>query len=140
MSWGDDLVTLMDDAGVGTLNVDLFKSTKSSVPIVIGSGAVVTIIETSGSGPERTQNSVIRPGYIRPSAMITARAHAYPVAQAKAQDAYDAVVFVRNSWVVSFVSSGWYREINPLQEPFDMGLDSRGQARCGFNVTAVKRP
>lgn len=34
--------------------------------------------------------------------------------------------------------SAWYREINVEQEPFDMGLDSTGRIKWGFNITAEK--
>lgn len=33
----------------------------------------------------------------------------------------------------------YYREITPLQEPFDLGLDESGRQRIVFNVMAVKR-
>lgn len=139
MAWLDDLVTLMDDAGM-ELGVDLFTSTRSSPPILASGEATMTIVETSGSAPERTQNSVSRPAYLRLAAQFMARAKSYPAAKAKAQLAYDQVVGIRNSWIVGALASGWYREIVPLQEPFDAGVDDRGQARCGFNVIAVRRP
>ena len=36
--------------------------------------------------------------------------------------------------------STWYRDIQPLQEPFDLGLDDAGRQIVGFNVLATKRP
>jgi hypothetical protein len=145
VSWPNDLVTLLEDASIGTLNHNVFLSTKSAVlkSAVLASGdAVLSIVETSGIIAERTQNSVIRPGYIKPAASIVARARAYETAKAMAQDAYDAFTPIRNTWIVNSggTISGWYREINPQQEPFDMGVDDVGNARCGFNVIAVKRP
>lgn len=141
MAWLDDLVTLMTDAGM-TIGADLFTSTKSAPPLLVSGEATLTIVETGGTDPERTQNSVIIPAYIRPSAQFTARADSYAKAKAKAQTAYNAVVGIRNSLIVDagFLHSGWYREINPLQEPFDAGVDDRKQARCVFNVIAIKRP
>jgi hypothetical protein len=142
--WTDDIVTLLQDAGVGTLNEDIFVTSKATVPMLSSGAATITITETPGSGPERTQNRVIRPAYIRPSAQILARADSAIAARAKAQQAYDALVPVRNVLVYrepqSFQLSGWYREINPLQEPFDAGVDDRKQARFSFNVIAVRRP
>lgn len=32
----------------------------------------------------------------------------------------------------------FYRDINPLQSPFDMGLDPRGMPKVGFNIRCVK--
>lgn len=142
--WTDDIVTLLQEAGVGTLNVDIFVSTKQTVPMLSSGAATITVTETSGSGPERTQNRVITPAYIRPAAQILARADSSKNARAKAQLAYDALVGIRNVLVYrepqSFQFSGWYREINSLQEPFDAGVDDRKQARFSFNVIAVRRP
>lgn len=122
------------------LGVDLFTSTKAQPPILASGEATLSIVETSGSSPERTQNYVTRPAYLNLSAQFMARAGSYAKARAKAQVAYDAVVGIRNSWVTDgAMLSGWYREIVPLQEPFDAGVDDRGQARCGFNVIAVRR-
>lgn len=138
MAFVDDLVTLLEDAGVGYLaSGTLFISTNSKPPIV--ASGVVSIVETGGSSPIRTQNSVIKPAYTMPSAQITARAQTPDLARAKAQEAYDAVVGIRNSLVTNFISSGWYREINPLQEPFDGGVDDRNQSKFIFNIVAIRR-
>lgn len=131
----------MTDEGM-VLARDLFISTKANPPRLPSGEATLSIVETSGSAAERTQNSVITPAYIRPAAQFMARADTYAAAKAKAQLAYDAVVGIRNCWIVSVdtLSSGWYREIVPLQEPFDAGMDDRNQARCGFNVVGIRRP
>jgi hypothetical protein len=144
--WLDDLVTLVEDAHVATYGVDLFISTKASPPLL--ASGTLSIVETSGSAPERTQNAVVRPAYIRPAAQFMARADTYERAREIARGAYNAVVGLRNSWVIAAreyepgagLRSGWYREITPLQEPFDAGVDDRKQARCGFNVIGVRRP
>lgn len=135
----DDLVTLIEDANVGEFNVDLFLTTKGDLPLL--PSGVISIVETGGTDPLRIQNSVARPAYIRPTAQITARASSPDLARAKAQACYDAIVGVRNSWVINSgaTASGWYREINPLQEPFDAGVDDRKQSKFVFNVIAIRR-
>jgi hypothetical protein len=146
--WTDDIVTLFQEANVGVLNAStgtgIFVSTKANVPLAPSGAATVTIVETPGSGPERTQNSVIRPAYIRPSAQILVRAATSKIAKGKAYECYNALVGIRNALVYrepqTFQLSGWYREINPLQEPFDLGVDDRKEIRYAFNVTAVRRP
>lgn len=146
MPWLEDLVTLQEDASVATYGTDLFISTRGNPPYV--ASGCLAITETSGSAPERTHNSVIVPAYLRPAAQIMATAETYLRARALARAAYNAVVGVRNSWVIATreyesgegLQSGWYREITPLQEPFDAGVNDRGQARCGFNVIGVRRP
>lgn len=134
MPWPEDLITLAENAGAGTFNVDLFTSSAAWVPVIASGSAVIT--ETSGGGPERTQNSVVRPAYINVRAQIMCRAESYELAKLKARRLYDAFVGVRNQ----FINSGWYREINPVQEPFDFGMGDDKQRRCVFNVMAVKRP
>lgn len=130
---------VLEGEGVGGFNVDIFVSSKASIPKLAGA-ATLQIIETPGSGPERTQNAVTTAAYQRPSAQITARADTYVLAMAKARAAYDALVKVRNQ----FVNSTWYREINPLQEPFELGggglVDAAGQLRIVFNVNGNRRP
>jgi hypothetical protein len=137
MAFIDDLVTLIEDASVAELGTDLFITTKGDLPLLVS--GVVSIVETGGTDPLRIQNSTARPAYVRPSAQITVRAATPDLARAKSQACYDAVVGVRNSWVTDFVTSGWYREINPLQEPFDAGVDDRKQSKYVFNVIAIRR-
>lgn len=36
--------------------------------------------------------------------------------------------------------STWYQDIEPVQQPFDVGLDSDGRAQVVFNIDVVKRP
>jgi hypothetical protein len=36
--------------------------------------------------------------------------------------------------------STWYLQIQPQQEPFDVGPDAAGRAQCAFNMLATKRP
>jgi hypothetical protein len=147
--WTDDLVTLAVDAGFNGRGVDITTSSKAQkIEGAMLASGVLAIHETSAGGPERTntgaggRNTVIRPAYIHVGAQLSVRATSYPAARARAQALYNAVVGVRNTWVidVGHTVSGWYREINPLQEPFDMGVDDKGAARCGFNVVAIRRP
>ncbi len=36
--------------------------------------------------------------------------------------------------------TAWYREINVVDEPRDIGVDSEDRLRMSFNITTVKRP
>lgn len=128
MSWLADLVTILEADGVATFGVDLFTSTKAAPPFLLS--GTLTVVETGGTSADRTHNAVIRPATVRPGAQITARAKDYDTASRLAHLAYDAFVVVRNQWI----SSGWYKELTLMQEPFDGGLDKRGQAQCQFNI------
>ena len=139
MSFTDDLITILEDAGVGTFGVTIYASSKAAFPRFLPSGvkALLSIHTTGGSGPERVQNTLKRP-YRRPSAEIVARAPIYVDAEELAQVALDALMPIRNSYIGS--GQVFYREINPLNEPHDIGLDDSGRARVAFNVMAVYRP
>lgn len=138
--WLDDLVILMEDADAGEFGVDLFTSTKTTIPFL--ASGTLAIIETANASPERTQNAVIRPAYINVAAQFVGRGPTYAIAKARAQAAYDALVGIRNVYVTDdmFTAYTFYREITPMQEPFDGGVDpARGQARCVFNVKGIRR-
>lgn len=147
--WIDDLVTLMEDGGVATLGTDLTTTSAANIPMMASGAATLQIVETPGGPPERTQNDVTRPAYLNVAAQFMSRAKNPKLARAMCQAAYDQVVGIRNSWIVATreytpgegLQSGWYREINPLSEPSDLGRDDdRGQARFYFNVRGVRRP
>ncbi len=132
--FGDDLITLLQDAGVGTLGVDLFEGLKSTVPQLPEPSATVHVVPTAGTSPTNTHNSTLLPAYINPGAQITVRARASADAEAKVRDAY-AAVHIRNQ----FVNSGWYLWISPLQEPFPLPEQDTDDERWVFNVTARRR-
>lgn len=145
MSLKLDLVTLCEGAGVGTHNVNIFTTTKSSPPILASGAASLSIIETGGEKPERTNTTRVQGGtvqrvttdaYRKPSAIFISRASTPAAAEAMARAAYDAVTGFRNG----FINSGWYREISAVGDLIDNGMDGRGQARYTFNVIAIKRP
>lgn len=128
-----ELAQRLADTEVGTIGVNLFLSSKAQIPA--GDGPFISLIETGGTAPERTQNTISPPAYQRPRAQVVVRAKTYPVAEATARLAYDALT-LRNTEL----SGTFYRELDPVQEPFDMGLDITGRAQVAFNVAAIKRP
>ena len=131
MAWLDDIVTALQAAGVGTLNADIFVSSRAVVPVLASGFATISIKSTPGTSPENTHNSTTRPAYLQPGAQILVRADDWEEAETKALAAYSALYQVQNE----FINSGWYKWIRPTQEPFDMGLDARGQQQqVAFNV------
>lgn len=133
MSFLDDLVTELEDAGLGTWGTSIFTSTRANIPKLASGEATLQLIETGGTAPENTHNALGQPAFLRPGAQILARADSKKEAEAKAWDAYRVMYRVRNK----FINSGWYRRISPLQSPIDLGLDDRGQVKYGFNVLAA---
>lgn len=137
MPWLDDIVTVLEDAGVGVLGVNIFVGSRATVPAVVSGEVSLHVVATPGTSPEHTHNSVIVPGYVQPGAQLCARGEDLDLCYALAQDAYNACYAVRNQ----FINSGWYKWIRPTQEPYDLGgVDDRDQVRVAFNVLGNKRP
>lgn len=127
----DDMVTLLVNAGVGVANSTIFYGSQVQIPT--GAGPFVTLTEYGGMAPERTQNKISPPAYRRPSFQVTVRAQTLVAARAKALAAHNALN-VRNTTV----GGTWYKEISPIQEPFDLGQqDDNGRVRYVFNVNVV---
>jgi hypothetical protein len=130
MAWLEDIVTQLESNGVGTYGVNIFISTKRGIPVLASGQATLQLIKTGGTAPENTQNSTETPAYSNPGCQITCRAGDWVTAYGMAEKAYLSLFKVRNQ----FINSGWYRSIKPLQEPFDSGVDERGQVLVRFNV------
>jgi hypothetical protein len=132
----DDLINILTTAGVTTA-ANIFVSSKAIIPT--GTGPYISISETGGSGPEQTHNAAKlggSPAYVRPNAQIFIRATTYPTARNMADAAYVAFYSVKNR----LVNGVFWRQIIPLQEPFDAGLDDLNRACVIFNISCVKRP
>lgn len=133
----DDVVTILETAGVGTYGSTIFVGSKAVLPTPDSESEVafITIVATGGAAPEGTHNSTDVPAYVRPSAQVVARASKYSLAEAKALQAYLALFKVRNQ----FVNGTWWRQVTMKQEPFDLGEDDNARPRVAFNFDCVKR-
>lgn len=132
----DDIVTILVNAGVGTDNVNIFKTSSALIPN--GAGPYITLTATGGSGPEGTHNAVGLPAYQRPNFQVLVRGTSTGAVDAMIRNAYAALVaFGQKSQAVNGI---WYRSISPLQEPFDTGKDAAGRYTMTVNFAVVKRP
>lgn len=129
-----DLVARLEAQNVGVYGVDIFASSRAVLPA--GEGPFLTVIETGGTSPEHTHNSVLAPAYQRPSAEIIVRGATFETAMTMSRAAYSAL-FVRN---YTASSGTHYRSISPAGEPGDIGPDRSGRITIAFNVDAIKRP
>ncbi len=132
----DDIVTILQTASVGTDGVNIFQTSKASIPP--GDGPYLSVKESGGSGPEGTHNSefIGMPGYVRPNAQFIVRALDYDVAMTMARAAWFAMRRTKNQ----FVNGVWWKHVICLQEPNDlMGIDDLGRAQVSFNVSVTKR-
>lgn len=132
MAWLDDLKTLSVAGGVSAGSILL----SSYAKIPAGDGPFLSIIETGGTAPDRTQG-VAGNAYENPGAQFLARGASYTAARAMLVLAYNAVTGVQNQTV----NGVWYVSIRPLQSQFiDLLSDEVGRARVAFNVLGNKRP
>jgi hypothetical protein len=137
-SFSEEMVTLLVGSGVAT-SATIFTSSRAFNPDLAALKATdsfLILTETGGFSPIRTQNSVILPAYQQPGAQLVAKAKSVATARARARLAYNMLVGIKN---IS-INGTYYREINPNQEPFDLGLDANGLAQFAFNFYAIKRP
>jgi len=133
MAFVDDLATLCITGGAGTVvGTDIFIGSKANLP---DSGAAfLTIRATGGAPPLRTQNEIAPTAWRRPTAQLVARALSASDAEDLIELAFLAVQGQRNV----FINTIRYMEIEPIQEPFDLGLDSKKRPRHTFNVEGIR--
>lgn len=94
----EEITKILMDASVGVANSNIFTTSMKDIPD--GDGPYLSIVETGGTFPERTHNSVSVPAYLRPTAQIVVRAGTYSAARTMARAAYNALAAVRNSNIV----------------------------------------
>jgi hypothetical protein len=135
MPFLDEIVSVLEAADVGRAYEDLFAG--SAIKLPEGTATITTLRETAGYGHGgiRTQE-VAGVTYEEPTAQLVVRARTLALAYAKARAAWDALVRVENQTVLGT----WYLWILEEQMPFDMGSDTSGRTRYGFNFRACKRP
>lgn len=93
----EELLGLLEAAGVGQRGVNLFIAHKDAIPP--GPGPYLSIRTTGGLGPRSTQNK--KNAYRRPGAQVTARAEKYKDARAMADAAFEALTTVTNREVTA---------------------------------------
>ena len=68
----DEIVAVLEGAGVGTYGVDIFTTSKAVIPT--GAGPYLSVVATGGAAGVRTHTVRYGPAYERPTAQLTARA------------------------------------------------------------------
>lgn len=132
MPFLEEAISILEEADIGRSFEDLFAGSDTKLPE--GTGTIVSLRETQGYAGRREQD-VRTVAYAQPTAQLVVRARTLALAREKAMAAYDAL-FVTNRTILGT----WYCAIVPEQMPFDMGKDTAGRTRYGFNFRADKRP
>jgi len=133
MSVLDDLAAKLAADGVGVLASTIFLSSAAVIPA--GDGPFISLNETGGTAPTRTQTAVR--ATLNPSVQVLVRAATYQAARAKAWDAYQSLDGVFNA----DLNGMRYLRIAAKQEPTDMMLDATGErVQVVFNLEIEKYP
>lgn len=136
----DDIASVLVSAGVGTLGVDIFKSSSAKIPP--GEGPYITLTETGGvaiggfRGEGGRVHNKTSPATVRPGAQILVRAKSYTAARSKIAAAHIALDGVWNTQI----NGKTYLSITARQEPTDAGVDEAGRAVVVFNIDCEKEP
>ena len=134
MAFLDDLASVLQTAGVGTIGTDIFLSSAAVIPQ--GNGPYITLAETGGMAPTRVANYRV-PNTQRPTAQVLVRASTYPAARTMIDAAYFALDGIFNATL----SGTFYLSVTARQEPTDMGFDSTGRlVQIVFEINAEKQP
>lgn len=136
MSFPQEIIARLVAQSAGTYTGstrDIFLSSRAVLPD--GDGPFLSVNETGGTGPARTHSNATQ----KPSAQLVARADTYSNARAKLKLAYDALGGADGLHNVT-LSGTAYISITANQEPFDLGLDSKGRAMVAVNIAAEKKP
>lgn len=134
MPFLDEIATRLQAQGVGTVNGNIYATSKAVIPA--GYGPYCTVTETGGTDPSRVQNQ--NPGATqRPSAHLFFRGMNYAATLAMARAAYVALDGIFNETL----SGTFYLSVTARQEPTDLGvLDGNGRVQIVFNIATEKYP
>lgn len=134
MPFLDEIRVRLEGAGVGTLGVNIFQTSKNPVPA--GDGPYLSLIETGGSGASETHDDTATEN---PTAQISCRASTAVSARNMLKAAYDALGGANGLHNVT-ISGVQYLKVKARQNPTDIGLDANGRAFYAFNIEAEKQP
>jgi len=124
----DALGARLVSAGVTTAN-RIYIGNRAVLPTGT-SVAFLSLTATGGLEPVGTHNGGPT-RYRRPTFQVVARAGTYALAEALALAAYAALAFQNAT-----VSGVAFLRVRPLQEPFELPLDTDQRCRVAFNVIA----
>ena len=128
----DEIAAYLEGQNVGTRATDLFTGFMPDTP-----DEVVVVYENPGMPPSRSHSD--SPNLEHPQIGVWARGTVdgdYAGPRQKAQDAYNALVLIRNQTL----SATLYLDVMPMQQPFLLERDDNKRAIIGFNAAVTKVP
>lgn len=145
----EEVASLITDAGIATLNTNLFGGMSRETPA--GAGFYITLLEYSGAGPRRVHNDVINGTVLntesmqRPQVQVVVRATTFAEARKIARRCYKvlnirnkvlwassrSVTLTRSGAVVTATTAGAHGWVD------DMPIDISGAVESGYNGTHI---
>ena len=89
----EELVKILDDADVGTLNTNIFCGSKAQVP---AEGGPYLVLNETGGAPSEYIHNDRGPAYERPNVQVLCVSPKYKDARALLADAYEALSIISN--------------------------------------------
>ena len=132
MSMADDIYGRLVDAGVVSA-VNVFIGAGAKFPPATQHGTYLGLVVTGGTGPQRIHNER-GTGTRRPGVQIKVRSPSYALSDAMAQAAYSVLTKISNE----IINGTLYKQFQPLQEPFDDGVDGSNRVVVAFNLLVTK--
>lgn len=129
----DEVATLLQTAGVGTVGSTIFKhALPLDHPATDASPPIIGLIEVPGLSPVRAHDSK----WEQPVLQVAVRGApaGYAAARAKAQDAWNALDGVTNQ----ALSGVQYLSIEALQSPFFLRTDDLGRPVIVFSIRCAR--
>lgn len=116
----DEIAARLVGEGIGAIDSKIFLSSRAKLPA--GDGPFLTVIETGGTAPARTQNNTATE---RPSVQLKAYGVSYHAARALLKAAFNALGGVNGLHNIT-LSGIQYVSIKPRTGFADTGLDATG--------------
>lgn len=132
----DELADYLEDQGIGTVDVDIFKGgLPLDTPLAMQPDAVVALVETPGLPPEYV-HSITGIAMEQPVIQVIVRGPPwdYPTARSKAESAFVALGAITNQ----ALSSVLYLWVLPLQSPWWLRTDDLDRPHIVFQVRCAK--
>ena len=135
----EDVRDILVTQGVGTYGTDIFVGPKAVLPplsdVSPGTGPILSVIQTGGSGSDKTQNDSSTE---LPTAQIVVRATSYDDAMTMLIAAYAALGGADGLFNFD-ISGARYIRLVARQPPTDLTPDGAARAMVGFNIEAEKQ-
>lgn len=129
----DEIASRIASQNIGVVASSIFMGRGAVLPV--GDGPFLTIVETGGTGSERTQQNALA----RPTAQLMVSAGNFKAALDTARKVFNTLGGDDGLHNID-LSGVRYVSLTARQQPYEIGPDQRGRPRVAFNIDATKVP